>query len=115
MRKLFIVILLLAGVSGVKAQYPGYAPVTALETFQSRFTAEAQKTNSIKSDFVQEKNLGMLSEKIVSKGKFWFKKESRVRMEYSHPFQYLLIINGNKVYIKDGGKENTVSTKSNKI
>ena len=57
----------------------------------------------------------MLSEKITSKGKFWFKKENLVRMEYNQPFQYLMIMNKDNVYVKDGQKENTVSSKSNKL
>lgn len=36
-------------------------------------------------------------------------------MEYNHPFQYLMIINQDKVYIKDGQKENKMSSKSNKL
>ena len=57
----------------------------------------------------------MLAEKITSKGKFWFKKESKVRMEYTQPYQYLMIINKDKVFVKDGQKENKISTKSNII
>jgi outer membrane lipoprotein-sorting protein len=57
----------------------------------------------------------MLAEKIVSNGKFWFKKDNQVRMEYTTPFQYLMIINGNNIYIRDGQKENKVSTRSNKL
>jgi len=57
----------------------------------------------------------MLSEKIIAKGKFWFKKESLVRMEYNHPYQYLMILNKDKVYVKDGQKENKISTSSNKL
>lgn len=98
-----------------KAQYPGYTVSADVQKFREQFTAATQKTNSIKSDFVQEKNLSMLSEKIISKGKFWFKKENQVRMEYTQPFQYLMILNKDKVYVKDGEKENKVSTKSNKM
>jgi len=36
-------------------------------------------------------------------------------MEYSQPFQYLMIINKDKVFIKDGQKQNTISTKTNKL
>lgn len=97
------------------AQYPGFTPVADLAAFKTRFAEAAEKTNTIKSDFVQEKNMSMLSEKITSKGKFWFKKENRVRMEYTSPFQYLLIINQSKVYIKDGQKENTISTRSSRV
>lgn len=99
----------------MQAQYPGYALVSDLVNFKTQFAVASQKTGSIKSDFVQEKNLSMLAEKIISRGKFWFKKESMVRMEYTSPFQYLMVINKNKVTIKDGQKVNAVSTKSNKL
>jgi len=36
-------------------------------------------------------------------------------MEYTKPYQYLMILNKDNMYIKDGQKENKVSTKSNKL
>ncbi|MFN8242437.1 MAG: outer membrane lipoprotein carrier protein LolA [Ferruginibacter sp.] len=115
MRRLFFLLLMLAATRQVQAQYAGYTPIADPAKFKDQFSAASQKTNSIKSDFVQEKNLSMLSEKITSKGKFWFKKTNMVRMEYTSPYQYLMIINKDKVYVKDGQKENKVSAKSNKI
>ena len=115
MRKVFISALLLCSILFAKAQYAGFTPIADPVKFKEQFATASQKTQSIKSDFVQEKNLSMLSEKIVSKGKFWFKKESQVRMEYNNPFQYLMIINKDKVYVKDGQKENRLSSKSNKL
>ena len=115
MRKIILFVLLLLNAFFIKAQYPGYTQLADLAKFKTEFATAAQKTRSIKSDFVQEKNLAMLSEKITSKGKFWFLKESRVRMEYVQPFQYLMILNKDKVYVKDGQKENKISTKSNKV
>lgn len=99
----------------VSAQYPGYKPVEDGTAFESRFAAASQKISSIKSDFIQEKSLSLLAEKIVSKGKFRFSRENKVRMEYTQPFQYLMIINGSNVYIKDSQKESKLSTRSNKL
>src|ERR1700712_5438035 len=110
----FLLLICLAG-KAVKAQYAGYTQLADLSKFKNEFSAATQKTLTIKSNFVQEKNLSMLSEKIVSKGKFWFKKDNLVRMEYDQPFQYLMIINNDKVYVKDGQKENRVSARSNKL
>ena len=115
MRKLFILLVAICSVFISKAQYPGYKEVADPSAFKKEFAAVSQKTNTVKSDFVQEKNLSMLSEKIVSKGKFWFKKENAVRMEYTSPFKYLMIINGSKIYIKDSQKENRMSANSNKL
>ena len=115
MRKVFISALLLCSIFFAKAQYAAFTPIADPVKFKEQFATASQKTQSIKSDFVQEKNLSMLSEKIVSKGKFWFKKESQVRMEYNQPFQYLMILNKDKVFVKDGKKENKISTKSNRL
>ena len=115
MRKGIFLIAIIGCALGMQAQYTGYKPVASFDDFKTKFAAASQKTTAIKSDFEQEKNLSMLSEKIVSHGKFWFKKENMVRMEYTKPFQYLMVINNNKVYVKDGQKENSVSTTSNKL
>lgn len=115
MRKLILLSVIMCAGLLATAQYAGYAPIADLAKFKTQFSAATQSTTSIKSNFVQEKNLAMLSEKITSKGKFWFLKESKVRMEYTQPYQYLMILNKDKVYVKDGQKENKLSTKSNKL
>jgi outer membrane lipoprotein-sorting protein len=115
MRKFISIFCLLAAGITAEAQYAGYTPVADLIKFKTVFAAATQKTTSVKADFAQDKNLSMLSEKISSKGNFWFKKDSRVRMEYNQPFKYLMILNKDKVYVKDGQKESKVSTKSNKM
>ena len=113
-RGLLLISSLLA-VFFANAQYNGYTLLNNTASFKAEFATASQKTNAIRSDFVQEKNLSMLSEKIVSKGKFWFRKENLVRMEYTQPFQYLMILNNGNVYIKDGEKENKISARSNKL
>ena len=52
---------------------------------------------------------------MVSEGKFWFKRENKIRIEYQQPFQYLLILNNNEVIIKDHDKQNRMNTRSNKL
>ena len=112
MRKLFL-ILLLAGIAGAgRAQYK---PVGNTAAVKAQFAAAAQKINSIASDFTQVKNLSMLSEKVTSKGKFYFRKNNQVRMEYTTPYQYLMVINGSKVSIKDGQKTNRLAAGSSKM
>ncbi|HEX5026037.1 MAG TPA: outer membrane lipoprotein carrier protein LolA [Agriterribacter sp.] len=115
MHKVIVTAILCLATMIAAAQYPGYTLLADDAGFLSRFAATSQKTNTIKSDFVQEKNLSLLADKIVSKGKFWFKKENMVRMEYTSPFQYLMIINGSDLYVKDNQVENKISAKSNKL
>lgn len=115
MRRVVFNFILLITACLSQAQYTGYKLISDAADFKTKFAAASQKITTIKSDFVQEKELSLLSEKIVSKGKFWFRRENAVRMEYTHPFQYLMIINGSKIYIKDSQKENKISAKSNKL
>ncbi len=97
------------------AAQTGFKPVGNIGQFRQQFAKAAQQTNTIKSDFVQEKHLSLLSDKIVSKGKFWFKKENKVRMEYSSPSYYLMVINGKNFRIKDARTDKNISTSGNKL
>jgi outer membrane lipoprotein-sorting protein len=115
MHKIIFTLLIVISALLTNAQPAGYTPVKDVAKFTEQCSAVAQKTLAIKSDFTQEKNLAMLSEKIVSKGQFWFKKDNRLRMEYTTPYKYLMILNGGNMYIKDDKKESTVSLKSNKV
>jgi outer membrane lipoprotein-sorting protein len=83
--------------------------------FSITLSEVTQKTNTIESYFIQEKNLDVISEKIITKGKLYFKKEDKLRWEYTEPFSYLIIMNGEKVLIKDEKKENHFNASSNKI
>lgn len=114
MRKI-ICMLCLIGPVMVRAQYAGYTLVADSGPFKIAFAAASQKSSSLRADFVQEKNLSVLSEKIVSRGKFCFRRPDNVRMEYTQPFQYLMILADSHVYIRDGQKENSVSTRSSKL
>jgi outer membrane lipoprotein-sorting protein len=113
-RSSLLSLAILTGFSSI-AQYPGFSPLPTNSPFKEQFAAASQKINTLTCDFVQEKDLSMLSEKIVSKGRFWFKKDKLIRMEYIDPFPYLMILNNDNVYIKDGQKENRISTRSNPL
>jgi outer membrane lipoprotein-sorting protein len=105
---------ILLNLSGV-AQYSGYTLLNHAEAFRKSFAEATVATESIKSGFSQEKTLTMLSEKMISTGKFWYRKKDKLRMEYLHPYSYLLILNEGKIFVKEGQKENKFSTNSNKI
>lgn len=115
MYRLITILVFLAVATVATAQPSGFKPVADLAAFKAGLNKSSQATNSIKSNFTQEKNLSMLDEKVISKGTFRFKKENKVRMEYTNPFSYLLVINGDKIQIKDRQKTNSFSSGSNKL
>ena len=110
-------ILLLCTLFGhlLNAQPGGFSAVKDLVPFKSQFATASQKMESIESNFTQIKNLSLLKDKIQSKGTFFYKKGNKVRIEYSSPYYYLMVINQNAMTIKDDQKTSSYNTKSNKI
>lgn len=96
------------------AQEKGFSLINNTQTLQATLSKNAAQTNSISSDFLQEKQMKMLDGKVLSKGKFYYKKEDKVRIDYQHPYQYLLIMNGGNISVKDDGKTNKINARSSK-
>lgn len=110
MKKLFLLVLL--PFIGFSQTFKAVKDTSALK---QKIENMSKTTNSIESDFTQEKNLSMLSEKVISKGHFIFKKENLLRWEYSSPSKYLIVINKDKVIIKDEKKTTKYDMNSNKV
>ena len=90
-------------------------PLASVTAFQERLKKEAASLSSIESDFTQEKFLDVFNEKIVSKGRFYYKQENMIRMDYTSPVDYQIIINGQKLKIVSEGKSNVVNLGSNQM
>ncbi len=69
---------------------------------------------TIESDFSQEKYLSIMSDKVISKGKLFFKVPNQVRWEYAQPYVYIIVFNNGKIYIKDEKKVKKFDASSNK-
>jgi len=83
--------------------------------FLQQLTQSTQKISTLTSNIIQVKNLSVLSEKIITKGHFLFKKEKNLRWEYTEPFSYLVIFKDDKIFIKDEDKANQFDVHSNKM
>lgn len=113
-KKVLLFCLMFCSLAG-RGQYPGYTLLSQPEVFKKTLAQATALTESIQSDFSQEKNLTMLSEKIYSTGKFWFKKKDNLKMEYYKPYSYLIILSNGKIFMKDDQHESKISSHSSKI
>jgi len=75
----------------------------------------SQNTNSIAADFIQVKEMSFMEEKITSSGKFYFQKEKLMRWEYTNPFEYAIILNGDRIRIIDEGEVKDFDASSNRM
>lgn len=92
-----------------------FRSVKDTSALKQKIEAMSKSTSSIESDFTQEKNLSALTEKITSQGHFFFKKENLLRWEYSTPYKYLIVINKDKIWIRDEKKTSKYDMNSNKV
>lgn len=99
----------------VQAQAPkGFTALTSTTELQDGLAKAAKATQTIASDFSQVKHMKMMDDKVNAKGRFYFKKEDRIRIEYTSPFQYLLVMNGGQIMVKDENKSNKINTRNSK-
>ena len=116
MKKLLYILLLIICSFSISAQVPvGYKPLKDTTAFKQKMEAQSKLITTLESDFTQEKYLSVMSEKIISKGHFHFKKVNMLRWEYNDPYKYLIAINKDKMYIKDNGKVSKYDINSNKM
>jgi outer membrane lipoprotein-sorting protein len=85
------------------------------EALTKQIREATQKINTIECSFSQEKNMSVIAEKILSKGKFYLKKPGKLRWEYTDPFNYLIIISNNQLFVKDENSENKINLETSKV
>lgn len=96
------------------AQPKGYKPLQQVAAFQQALAKSTAAVQTLQSDFVQVKHLSLLADKITSKGKFYYSKEDKVRIEYNNPFQYLVVMNAGQIMVKDEQKTSRINTRNSK-
>ncbi len=112
---LFLSILCFMAVPDAQAQVPkGFTQLANTAELQDGLAKATKATQTIASDFSQVKHMKMMDDKVSSKGRFFFKKEDRIRIEYTSPFQYLLVMNGGQIMVKDENKSNKINTRNSK-
>lgn len=68
---------------------------------RQRINAVASDMNTMTCDFVQTKTVKMLRSNIVSRGVMYYGKSNKLRWEYTTPYKYTFILNGQTVWLKN--------------
>lgn len=96
-------------------------------TAQTKLTKEQEKVvlekmekssnalHSLHCDFVQSKKMKILNKEMISKGVLYFKKPDKIRWQYTTPYDYTFIMNGDKVQIKSSKSTKNIDIQGNKI
>ncbi|OFX88552.1 MAG: hypothetical protein A2W99_09125 [Bacteroidetes bacterium GWF2_33_16] len=114
-KNIFLVVILQIALLHTNAQDKGFKPVDDITGLKNKLNELTANSQTIQSDFVQEKHLSFLSENIISKGKFAFKNPNLLRWEYAEPINYIIVFNNKNILISDDGKISSFDTQSNKM
>ena len=82
---------------------------------RQKIAAAAQAMTSLQCDFVQTKQLKMLNDKMVSEGSMYYSQKDKLRWEYVKPYQYIFIMNGDRVLLKNKERSDVIDVRQNKI
>ncbi|MBE0648091.1 MAG: outer membrane lipoprotein carrier protein LolA [Bacteroidales bacterium] len=113
MHRLFLFVLLASSFMAGAQQKP--LDAATIQQIKKGVSQASAKTNTISSEFTQEKEMRILNDKIISSGRFYFKKDRLLRWEYIHPFSYVIAIRGDVITIQDEGEVKSFNTQSNKV
>ena len=81
----------------------------------ARINSAVSRLHTMSCSFVQTKHLSLLSDKMVSEGRMYYSQPDRLRWEYTSPYKYLFIFNGNKVYVGTDSRKDVIDTNTNKL
>ncbi|HPA55996.1 MAG TPA: outer membrane lipoprotein carrier protein LolA [bacterium] len=104
--------------SDASAAFTELASSSNVAKWRNTVASNASSIVSIKSSFKQVKTLSFLSQKVTSGGRFFFEKSengNKLKWEYTTPFFYTIVINGNNITMKDGQKISSFDMSTSRV
>ena len=110
MKKLLLsLVLMLVCASAAFAQSAADAKII------QQINAVASKMRTMQCDFVQTKHMKMLNDKMVSHGKMYYQQSDKLRWEYTSPYTYTFVLNGSKVLLSKGKRNDVINVNQSKF
>jgi outer membrane lipoprotein-sorting protein len=110
----FLIYLIMIAVPAI-CNAQDLSPMKDVAGFRDRLEKMSADVTTISSDFIQEKNLAVFSEKIISKGHFVYRNDNKIRWEYTSPYRYLIIINNDQLYTSTEGNSKVYDIQANRM
>jgi len=116
MKKKTILLVLFALLS-VSVGAQNVKPLTETESKKvvAELTEAAASMQTLQCRFVQEKTSSMLAEPSIAKGIMHYAAPDRMRWEYTEPYTFALVVNGERIVKVTDGKAETVDAKSGRM
>ena len=91
----------------------------ATEAEAKVMVAEINKTaasiRTLACNFTQVKTLSFLNDKMTSQGRMCYDASGKLRWEYTSPYTYTFILNGQQVHIQSGKNRQTIDIRQSRL
>lgn len=114
MRKILIALCLMAAVT-IQAQQPKKVSEAQARTMVAQINQTAAKIQTLTCQFTQVKTLRFLNDKMTSQGRMCYEGPDKLRWEYTSPYSYTFILNGQKVHIKNARSSQTIDIRQSRL
>lgn len=114
MKKVLLILCIMASIT-LQAQTLKKATEAQAKTMIENINKTAASIRTLECDFAQVKTLRFLNDKMTSQGKMYYDGSGKLRWEYTSPYQYTFILNGQKVYIKSAKSSQTIDIRQSKL
>ena len=113
MKRLFFIVLVVV----FSLHVSGQTKLTAEQQKQlvEKIDKAASAMKSMQCDFTQTKSMKLLKREMKSTGVMYFKQPDKLRWQYTSPYDYTFIMNGDKGRIKSTKSTQDINVQGNKI
>ncbi len=114
MRNVFLLICLAVSLS-IQGQTMKRADEAQSKAMVESINRTAASIRSIACSFTQVKSLRFLNDKMTSQGRMYYDGSGKLRWEYTSPYQYIFILNGQSVHIKSAKTSRTIDIRQSRL
>lgn len=115
MRKILITLCMVTSLT-LQAQAPLKKVTDAqAQTMVMKINQTAAKIQTLTCQFTQVKTLRFLNDKMTSQGRMCYEGPDKLRWEYTTPYNYAFILNGQKVHIKTAKRQQTIDIRQSRL
>ena len=114
MRKISFLLCLIVSMA-IQAQTMKKADEAQAKAIIEKIDRTAASIRTLNCSFTQVKSLRFLNDKMTSHGRMYFEGSGKLRWEYTSPYKYVFILNGQNVHVQSGKSSHTVDIRQSRL
>lgn len=115
MRRLLLTLCMACCCLWLSAQTLKKATVAEAKAMVAEISKTAASIRTLTCNFTQVKTLSFLNDKMTSQGRMCYDASGKLRWEYTSPYTYTFILNGQQVHIQSAKNRQTIDIRQSRL